>query len=45
MTNLFLESGFASFNKHGESISGDFYTTIKGKDSNFNIKDIRYHDG
>ncbi|WP_346884460.1 SpoIIE family protein phosphatase [Clostridium sp. UBA4395] len=32
MTNLFLESGFASFNKHGESISGDFYTTIKGKD-------------
>lgn len=32
MTNLFLKSGFASFNKHGESISGDFYTTIKGKD-------------
>jgi serine/threonine protein phosphatase PrpC len=32
MTNMFLESGFASFNKHGESISGDFYITIKGKD-------------
>ncbi|WP_346913924.1 SpoIIE family protein phosphatase [Clostridium sp.] len=32
MTNVFLESGFASINKHGESISGDFYTTIKSKD-------------
>lgn len=32
MSNIFLESGFVSFNKHGESISGDFYTTVKGKD-------------
>jgi len=32
MTNVFLESGFVSFNKHGESISGDFYTTVKSKD-------------
>jgi hypothetical protein len=32
MTNVVLESGFVSFNKNGESISGDFYTTVKSKD-------------
>ena len=33
MRNMFMESGFVSLNKHGESICGDFHTMVKNRDN------------